>query len=156
MACILARSEPDVPVLQNAKHERFAQELAKGKSQIEAYQIAGYKKDDGAASRLSGNVKVQNRLAELLERGAKRAEVTIEQIAIQLDEDRALAREVKSPSAAVSASLGKAKLYGLIREKHEHSGPNGGPIKHDLSGLTDAQLAQLESILGSNPNSRRG
>lgn len=145
-----------MPVLKNPKHERFAQELAKGANQTEAYELAGYKPDRGAAARLSANVNVQNRLAELLERGARRAEVTIEQIAIQLDEDRALARKVKSPAAAVSASLGKAKLYGLIREKHEHSGPNGGPIKHDLSGLTDAQLAQLESILGSNPNARRG
>lgn len=145
-----------MPVLKNPKRERFAQELAKGANQTEAYELAGYKPDRGAAARLSANVNVQNRLAELLERGARRAEVTIEQIAIQLDEDRALAREVKSPAAAVSASLGKAKLYGLIREKHEHSGPNGGPIKHDLSGLTDAQLAQLESILGSNPNARRG
>jgi phage terminase small subunit len=29
--------------LDNPKHERFAQELAKGKSQVEAYAEAGYK-----------------------------------------------------------------------------------------------------------------
>jgi hypothetical protein len=65
----------------------------------------------------------------------------------QLDQDRALARKNKSPAAAVSASMGKAKVLGLIREKHEHSGPNGGAIKHDLSGLSDKDLAALESIL---------
>lgn len=141
-----------MPVLKNPKHERFAQELAKGKTQIEAYKIAGYKPDDGAAARLSGNVRVQSRLAELQERGAKRAEITVETITRQLAEDRDLAKEVKSASAAVSATMGLAKLHGLIREKHEHTGANGGPIKHDLSGIPDEKLAVLEAILGSNPN----
>ena len=44
--------------LKNPKHERFAQELAKGKSATEAYRLAGYKPDDGHASRLAGNGRV--------------------------------------------------------------------------------------------------
>jgi phage terminase small subunit len=32
-----------MPVLSNPKHERFAQELAKGKTADEAYQLAGCK-----------------------------------------------------------------------------------------------------------------
>lgn len=36
------------------------------------------------------------------------------------------------------------------------TGENGGAIKHDLSGISDAKLAQLAAILGSNPNIRRG
>jgi hypothetical protein len=43
----------DVPVLKDAKHERFAQELAKGKSQAEAYVAAGYKPSRSAATRLA-------------------------------------------------------------------------------------------------------
>jgi phage terminase small subunit len=65
-----------MPALANAKHERFAQELAKGKTQIEAYRLAGYKPDDGAAARLSGNVRVQERVKEITERAATRAEVS--------------------------------------------------------------------------------
>jgi len=55
-----------MPVLKNARHERFAVALAAGKAQGAAYAEAGYKPDDGAASRLSGNVKIQERVAELL------------------------------------------------------------------------------------------
>ncbi len=63
-----------MPLLGNAKHERFAQLLAKGKTATAAYVEAGYKDDDGAASRLSG--KVRERVNELLARSADRVEVT--------------------------------------------------------------------------------
>jgi phage terminase small subunit len=33
-----------MPRLQNAKHELFAQELAKGETADKAYQLAGYRK----------------------------------------------------------------------------------------------------------------
>ncbi len=65
-----------MPVLPNARHERFAQELAKGSSQTEAYLAAGYKGDKTAASRMSTNVNVQARVAELKEAIAERAEIT--------------------------------------------------------------------------------
>ena len=44
-----------VGVLPNAKHERFAQELAKGKAVKEAYQIAGYKNRSSASSRAASS-----------------------------------------------------------------------------------------------------
>ena len=51
-----------------------------------------------------------------------RHEVTVDSLVAELDEARALAIEVKTPSAAVAASMGKAKLLGLIVDKAEHSG----------------------------------
>jgi hypothetical protein len=39
----------------NARQRKFAQELAEGKSQIEAYANAGYEPDDAHASRLAEN-----------------------------------------------------------------------------------------------------
>lgn len=144
-----------MPVLKNARHERFAQGLAKGQTASEAYVVAGYKPDDGHASRLAGNGKVKSRVAELQERAARIAETTAADIAMQLDEDRELARSVKAPSAAVSASMGKAKLFGLIKERHEHTGAGGGPIKHDMSVYSDEHLSQLATILGTASNARR-
>ena len=45
--------------------------------------------------------------------------------------------------------MGKAKLTGLIVEKREHTGPNGGPIQTvDLTKLSGDELDQLESIFG--------
>lgn len=111
--------------LKNARHERFAQELAKGRSQLKSYTLAGYKPDDGAAARLSGNVRVQERVAELKSRAAEKAIVTVADIAKQLDQDRAFAKKCAAPAAMVSATLGKAKVLGLIVEKHDLRSSDG-------------------------------
>lgn len=118
--------------LKNARHERYAQELAKGQSQLDAYAAAGYKPDRGAATRLSA--KISARVDALKARAAEKVEVTVADIARQLDEDRELARSLGQTGAAVSASLGKAKVLGLIVERQELTGKNGGPIEYrDLS-----------------------
>ncbi len=106
-----------MPALQNARHERFAQELAKGKSQADAYLAASYTGDRTAASRLSTNVNVTARVAELQSEAAVEAVVTAADIARQLDEDRQFARECVSPAAMVAATMGKAKVLGLIVDK---------------------------------------
>lgn len=103
--------------LKNSRHERFAQELAKGKSQVEAYRLAGYRPDDGAACRLSGNVRIVDRTNELKARAAEKVVVTVADIAQQLDEDREFARQLNVPAAAVSATMGKAKVLGLLEDK---------------------------------------
>ena len=111
-------------VLSNARHERFAQELAKGKSASEAYSLAGYAPNQPSASRLLSNVMVQTRLTELQEKGAERALVTIESITRELDEDRELARKLEMPAAAISAVMGKAKLHGLLVDRSENVNVN--------------------------------
>ena len=112
-----------MPALQNPKHERFAQELAKGKSQVEAYELAGYKPNDGHACRLAGNGRILARIDELLERSAKKVEITIDWLRDQLLGDHALARELGQTSAAVSATNSIGKLYGLIVERKEVGRP---------------------------------
>lgn len=111
-----------MPVLANSRHERFAQELAKGASQIEAYTLAGYEPIEANASRLIRNDKVMIRVAELKGAAAERAICTIHDIAAQLDEDRTFARELENPGAAISATMGKAKVLGLLTDKVEHAG----------------------------------
>ncbi len=108
-----------MPMLQNPRHEAFAQALAKGKTRAEAYVEVGYKPSEPHASRLASNGKVTARVAELLGRAADRAVVSIETIARQLDEDRQLARELGQAGAAVNATMSKAKLYGLVTDRHE-------------------------------------
>lgn len=53
-------------VLPNAKHERFAQELANGKTATEAYVAAGYKANRGNAATLKQDQSISNRVAEIL------------------------------------------------------------------------------------------
>ena len=62
--------------LPKNKHELFAQGLAKGLGIGAAYKAAGYKPSPAAATRLSKNVKLQERAAELQAPSAERATVT--------------------------------------------------------------------------------
>ncbi len=52
-------------ILTNARHERFAQSLAKGMSADAAHTAAGYKPSRGNASRLRANESIVERVAEL-------------------------------------------------------------------------------------------
>lgn len=107
-------------VLSNVKHERFAQELAKGKTQEDAYQTAGYRGDRTAACRLSTNHNIQARIAELQERAAIRTEVTVASITERLlkiakkgeDSD-----EAPLLSVARASLMDAAKLNGLVVDK---------------------------------------
>lgn len=59
-----------MPVLKNAKHELFAQELAKGKGITEAYVAAGYSDAPAAATRLAK--KVNSRAEEIKSEATRR------------------------------------------------------------------------------------
>ncbi len=107
-----------MPVLKNARHERFAQNLVKGMSATEAYEKAGYKPNDQNAARMTRNDEVRNRIAELQNRAAEKTGYTIVKATAELEEARQLAATEKNPAAMVSASMGKAKLHGLLVDKH--------------------------------------
>ena len=67
-----------MPVLEDIRHERFVQELVKGKTQGEAYLAAGYTaKSLGVASacatRLLKDAKIVSRIAELRELSCEKA-----------------------------------------------------------------------------------
>lgn len=130
-----------MPVLDNARHERFAQELVKGASQVEAYRLAGYEPVEANASRLIRNDKVAARVAELKEAAAERAEITIYDIASQLDEDREFARGLEAPAAAISATMGKAKVLGLIVDKSAATDAAGKDLP------SDTELARMIAFL---------
>lgn len=131
--------------LKNARHERFAQELAKGKSQVDAFQLAGFSATGAAAransSRLLTDANVSARVEELKSRAAEKTIVTIADIAQQLDEDRKFARELKQASAAVSASMGKAKVLGLLEDKSKVDITTAGrPLGlRDFYGASDGE-----------------
>jgi len=57
-----------MPILPNARHERFAQGLAAGKSADEAFVEAGFRANRGNASTLKSKQNIQARVAELLSR----------------------------------------------------------------------------------------
>ncbi len=69
-----------MPVLKNARHERFAQNLAKGMSATAAYEKAGYKPNDQNAARLTRNDEVRSRVAELMAPAIEATEATVERV----------------------------------------------------------------------------
>lgn len=70
-----------MPALDNPKHERFAQELAKGIAADKAYEAAGFKPNRGNAATLKQKQSISGRVSELLsEREAIHAQATADAI----------------------------------------------------------------------------
>jgi hypothetical protein len=127
-----------LPALSNAKWERFAQGLAGGKSQAEAYELAGYKPSEPHASRLASNGRVVDRVAEILERAAIRVEVTVASLTERLlkiadvaektgvDTDgetgQVLGSSSKHLGVVRATIMDIAKLNGLIIDQQQHTG----------------------------------
>jgi phage terminase small subunit len=127
-----------MPSLENPKHERFAQELAKGKTADEAYQNAGYKPNRGNATTLKANQSILDRVAEIQDRSAIRTEITLQTLMEEAAEIQAAAMKANQHSAAVAALTAKAKLAGLWIDKAENTNRN-----IDASQLSDAELADI-------------
>lgn len=120
-----------MPALKNAKHERFAQELAKGKNQADAYAEAGYAPSEPHASRLASNGKVAARVAEIQERAAIRTEISVASITDRLLKIAAKGEatdEAPMLSVARASLMDAAKLNGLIVDKGEFTGKDGAPL----------------------------
>lgn len=124
--------------LPNARHERFAQEIAKGKTADEAYVIAGYKENRGNAATLKSNQNILDRIAELQNVASLRVEVTIASLIQEAAEIQTAAKEANQHSAAVAALTAKAKLAGLWVDKNENTNRNVDPAR-----VTDAELAAV-------------
>lgn len=136
-----------MPVLPNQRHEAFAQALAKGKTADEAYALAGFKPNRGNATTLKAKQSILNRVSEIQIKVAKKVEITVESLAAELEEARSLAIGEKQTSAAVSATMGKAKLFGLGVEHRKLSGTIQVVTitPKMLDGLTEDELASLEA-----------
>lgn len=95
------------------------------------------------ASELLKNGKVTVRLEELKKRHAKRHDYKVDDLLAELEEARKIALQAETPqtSAAISATLGKAKLLGLDKKLIEHS---GSIATLDLTNqLTENQLENI-------------
>lgn len=82
------------------------------------------------AKELLDHGKISARIEALQEDHRERHKITVDDLLAELEEARQVALGQNNPqtSAAVAATMGKAKLLGLDKQILEHSGPNGGPI----------------------------
>lgn len=106
--------------LRNPRHERFAQEIAAGKTALEAYKLAEFKKPrDSNARRLRNSPEVRERVKQIALVGAELAGVHAGAIQMEL------------------ARLGFANMFDYIR-----IGRDGLPYV-DLQNLTRDQAAAI-------------
>jgi hypothetical protein len=133
-----------MPALTNARQERFCQLVKQGVPPYRAYPLAGYRPDNGAPYRLSENVRIKRRIAEITKALAMKTRVTVESLTQELDEARELAARVDQPSAMTAATIAKGKLHGLMVERKEQGQPG------DFAGLQSAAdvMEVLKAELG--------
>lgn len=98
-----------MPALANARHERFAQGLAQGKTADQAYEDAGYNPSRSAASRLSSKVNIRARVEELTSRAAEGVVLTRQWVLEQLADNanKAKAQNDFGPSNKAIELIGK-------------------------------------------------
>lgn len=114
-----------MPTLSNARHEKVAQEKAKGNvTNGKAYAAGGYVEHDSNASRLIGNDKVKERIDEIMVEAAKAASLTRSDILRQMQRQSLKAEQAGQHSAAIRGSelLGK-EVAGMFVERREVSTP---------------------------------
>ena len=132
------------------KQQRFVEEYLVDLNATQAAIRAGYSKKTAqqmGSENLSKPV-IQDGIATKLIELSERTEITVEKVIEQLIEDRTFARECVNPSAAVRATELMGKHLNMFVDRHEHSGPGGGPIPtDDLSKLTNEELEERLSIL---------
>jgi hypothetical protein len=118
-----------MPALVNARHERFAQEVAKGNSHGQSYEVCGYScrshnSRDAAAFRLFRNCKIRRRIAELQKYAVENTDITIVGLIREAADLQLAAQRAGNLSAAIAALTAKAKLAGLWVEKTESENTN--------------------------------
>ena len=143
-----------MPVLKNSRHEAFCQAVAEGRSQTEAYIEAGYAQKDAnsAASRLSANVSISNRVQELKAKAAKRCEITAESLlqrGMQLLDKAESAADFKAASQTLERV---AKIGGFWVDKSETTDKTPGMDP----AVRQAEITRLLTKLGGAPASGSG
>lgn len=131
-----------MPTLRRSKQEHFAQYLAEGKAQVDAYALAGYASNNRAAayanaSKLMAQAKIQQRILELRQAAARRHEITTANLIDDTKKIYEQAMVAKQFGAAVSAMREVAILAGKRVERREAGDPG------DFERLSEEELDKL-------------
>lgn len=130
------------------KQEAFAQAYVETGNASEAYRRA-YNAENMKSTTVMvkacttlAQYKIRVRVEELQGEALERHNMTVDSIAELLMEDRDFARENGTPAAAVTASMGLAKLYGLLADKVEHS------VSKDLADIIAQGRQRVANLNG--------
>lgn len=117
-----------MPILPNPRHERFAQELAKGTEAGEAYKIAGFTPNAGNARRLKLDEAVKKRVEAILsersrihekgvERAIERLALTKEWVIGRLVENVERAMQAEAVTDREGNTTGEYKYEGSVANR---------------------------------------
>src|SRR3977135_2876309 len=144
--------------LTNVRHERFVVALLRTGVAATAYLKAGYAPTtrnalDVSACQLLRRPKVQTRIRELRKQMAARNRISVDTLLDDLAADRALARTLGQPSAAIAATQLVARLCGVLVEHKETGQPGevaGMQSEAEVLALVVAELgAESAAILAA-------
>lgn len=132
-----------MPVLKNAKHEAFAQAVAKGKTQDEAYAAIGFKPHRQNAHRLMTRDDVKARVLEIKNRVAEKAEWSAADRLAMLKRI-ATAHEKKDARVAVSATAEANKMQGSYAPVKQEI-----DLRHSFTDLSEDELdKEIQKLTG--------
>ena len=105
------------------RQARYVDEYMIDRNQTKAAARAGYKSPPQSANVLMNNRKVRMAIAELQDEIAKRNRITVDDLVQELEEARqaGLTANIAQSSAAVSATMGKAKMLGFLVDSVDHT-----------------------------------
>jgi hypothetical protein len=109
-----------MPVLDNPKWELAAQEVAKGRTQLQAVEAAGYSPHRSNASRLIANDNIKSRVQELQMEASKTIAITLEGQIAKLEDLLNQAKALKQIAAGVSAIDKQNELMGFKIQRVEN------------------------------------
>ena len=113
------------------KQEAFAMAYVESGNASKAYKAAYDVNENTSdntisveASKLRNTPKITLRILELQELAQERHSITVDSLTDELEQARLTASEAGQASAMVAASMGKAKLHGLLTDKAEITSPD--------------------------------
>ena len=145
----LALSLAAMPKPLTPRDRSFIAEYMKHGIASRAYALSGFKVStrgalDACASRKLRSAKIRAEIKRREHAMVKRADITLDSLLADLAEDRALARRLDQPSAAIAAVQLTAKLCGLLVERKE----SGAPGDFAAAKTPDEVIAAVRAELG--------
>ena len=112
------------PIRCTQKELQFAIAYIETGNAAEAYRLAYDTRGNDATARRNAftvlhRLRVTAEIKRLQAEHCERHKVTVDRLTEDLEAARQLALQNKSPSAAVAATMGKARLHGLLVDKQE-------------------------------------
>ncbi len=111
-----------MPVLKDARQERFCQNCLRGMTQDAAYEAAGFKPSRAHAARLAAKGNIRERMAELWGAAAEKAVITAGLVLEGLHTEATYMGDGTSHGARVSAWGKLGESLGLFKQVQEHTG----------------------------------